>query len=77
MTFLSKSEKFCGLLGLLYFLLMSFPLLQIFNRDTLVGGIPLLALYIFGVWILATAGLYAISRWLTCQGQPDQKESKR
>jgi hypothetical protein len=54
----SKPQKFFGLLGILAFLLLSYPLLQIFNRATLVVGAPLLALYIFGVWILAITGLY-------------------
>jgi hypothetical protein len=69
----TKREKLWALLGILVFLLLNFPLLQIFNRETLVAGIPLLVWYIFGVWILAIVGLYAMCRRLTGRGQPDQK----
>lgn len=55
-----KSCQFWALLGVLAFLLLNFPLLHIFNRDTLVGGVPLLVLFLHVVWILAIAGLYAL-----------------
>jgi len=72
---MTKRGKFWALLGILIFLLLNYPLLQIFNRDTLLGGIPVLILYLLGVWILAIAGLYILSRRLT-SGQPGQLESK-
>jgi hypothetical protein len=72
----TKKEKPLALLGILVFLLLNYPWLQIFNRDTLVLGIPLLVLYLFGVWILAIAGLYALSRPLTAHEPPTRKESK-
>lgn len=56
-----RQAKFCGVLGILCFLCLSYPLLQIFNHDTLVTGLPLLFLHIFGVWVLAIIGLYALS----------------
>ena len=77
MTPLSAKERLCGLLGIFCFVLLSYPFVQIFNRDTLVGGIPLLALYFFWVWIWAIVALLILSRWLTCQIQPGQKETKR
>jgi hypothetical protein len=40
--------------------LLTFPLLQIFNYDTLLAGIPVLVLYLHVVWILAIVGLYAL-----------------
>lgn len=59
-----KPGKLWALLGILIFLLLNYPLLQIFNRDYLLGGIPLLVLYLYGVWLLAIAGLYALGRRL-------------
>lgn len=58
-------DKFWALLGILIFLLLTYPLLQIFNRDTLLGGIPVLVLYLHVVWILAIVGLYALGSRLT------------
>ena len=40
-------------------LLVNFPILAIFNRSLTVGGIPILYLYLFGVW---AAGIVAV--WL-------------
>jgi hypothetical protein len=62
---MTKKRKFWALLGILIFLLLNFPLLQICNRDTLLGGIPVLVLYLHAVWILAIVGLYALGRRLT------------
>ena len=77
MTSLSKSERFCFLLSLFCFLLLSYPLLQIFNNDTFITGVPLLFLYIVGVWVLAIIGLYAMSHRFTSPGLPDKQEPRR
>jgi len=65
MPALEKRSKFWALLGILIFLLLNFPLLQIFNRDILLAGIPMLVLYLHVVWILAIVGLYALGSRLT------------
>jgi hypothetical protein len=57
---MAKKDKLWALGGILVFLLLSYPLLQIFNRDPLLGGIPLLVLYLFGVWLLAIVGLFVL-----------------
>ena len=57
-----KRDKVWALLGILIFLLLNYPLLEICNREALLGGIPVLVLYLHGVWLLAIAGLYAFSR---------------
>jgi hypothetical protein len=62
---MTKKRKFWALLGILIFLLLNFPLLQIFNRDTLLTGVPVLILYLHMVWILAIVGLYALGSRLT------------
>ncbi|MFA5183413.1 MAG: hypothetical protein WC405_19040 [Syntrophales bacterium] len=61
----AKRHKFWALLGILIFLLLNFPLLQIFNHDTLLAGIPVLVLYLHVVWILAIIGLYVLGSRLT------------
>jgi hypothetical protein len=55
-----KSQKFWALLGIFIFLLLNFPLLQIFNHDVLLAGIPVLVLYLHVVWILVIFGLWAL-----------------
>jgi hypothetical protein len=72
---MTKRGKLWALLGILIFLLLNYPLLQISNHDTLVGGIPILILYLLGVWILAIVGLYLLSRRIT-SGPPGQLGSK-
>lgn len=67
--------KFWALVGILVFFLLNYPWLQIFNRDTLVGGFPILGLYLFGVWMLAIAALYALSRLFSPPAEPSQKKS--
>jgi len=47
------------------FLLINYPLLQIFNLDITWGGIPLLVFYLHGVWIAAIFALYALGKSLT------------
>lgn len=47
--------------GLLALALFNFPLLAVFDTDTLVAGIPLLWIYLFGAWLLII-GLLA---WIT------------
>ncbi len=61
---MTKPGKLWALLGILIFLLLNYPLLQIFNRDYFLGGTPVLVLYLFLVWISAIAGLYALGRQL-------------
>jgi hypothetical protein len=65
MPAMAKRHKFWALLGILIFLLLNYPLLQICNHDTLLAGIPVLVLYLHGVWLVAIAGLYALANRLT------------
>jgi hypothetical protein len=43
-------------------LLLSFPILAVFNRPVLVGGIPVLYLYLFGLWIAGIVTVFLIVR---------------
>lgn len=61
---MTNRQKFWAFLGVLIFILLNWPLLQIFNRDVLLAGIPILVLYLHVVWILAIAALYILGRRL-------------
>jgi hypothetical protein len=65
MPTLAKRGKLWALVGILAFLLLNYPLLQIVNRDILLVGFPVLVLYLHVVWILAIVGLYALGSRLT------------
>lgn len=43
-------------------LLLNFPVLGIFNRAATLGGIPVLVLYLFGVWAAGIAAVAALAR---------------
>jgi hypothetical protein len=60
-----KKDKVAVSLGILLFLLFSYPIMEIFNHDILVAGIPLMPLYLFGVWLAAIVALYLLGRWLS------------
>jgi hypothetical protein len=62
---MTKQGKLMILLGMLIFLLLNPPLLQIFNHDTILGGVPVLILYLHGVWLLAIIGLYILGKRLS------------
>ena len=62
MPAMEKKRKVWALCGILVFLLLNYPLLQIFNRGAFLGGIQILVLYLHGVWLMAIAGLYALAK---------------
>lgn len=43
-------------------LLLNFPVLAIANRDATVGGVPVLYLYLFGVWAGAIVAVLVLAR---------------
>ena len=65
MPAVEKRRKLWAWVGILVFLLLNYPLLTIFNRGALVGGFPLLVLYLHVVWLVAIAALYALGSRLT------------
>jgi hypothetical protein len=62
---IEKSGKFWAFFGIIIFALLTFPLLQIYNRATLLAGIPLLLLHLHLVWLFAIVGLYILGRRLS------------
>jgi hypothetical protein len=51
-----------AILFILMALVLNFPVLAIFNRAATVGGIPVLYLYLFGVWIAGIAAVLVLAR---------------
>ena len=43
-------------------LVLNFPVLAIFNRGAALGGIPVLYLYLFGVWVAGILAVCALAR---------------
>lgn len=50
------SQRLVALFGL-GALLLTYPLISLFNHDATVAGIPLLYAYLFGAWGVLIAGL--------------------
>jgi len=61
----TKRDYLSILLGILLFIFLTYPILHIFDRDILIAGIPLLALYLFGIWLLAIGALFVLGRRLS------------
>lgn len=59
---MSKQDWLWVLVGGLFFALVNYPLLQIFNADRLVGGLAPLVWYIFGIWTGAIVLLVLFAR---------------
>jgi hypothetical protein len=43
-------------------LLLSFPVLAIFNRPLMLVGIPILYLYLFGLWVAGIVAVFLLAR---------------
>lgn len=54
-----KQQKLT-LFSVLLLALFTYPFVSIANKFAMVAGIPVLFLYIFGVWIVAIVVLYSI-----------------
>jgi predicted PurR-regulated permease PerM len=61
---MTKREKLLIFLGLLAFFLFNYPFLHIFNQNLCPRGIPLLMVYLFGVWLLIIVVLLVGKNWL-------------
>jgi hypothetical protein len=65
------------LLSILYVVLFSFPLLQVFNRNTLFFGIPLLIFYLLLGWLLFIWLIYRYSSRLGKASEADDPDHDR
>ena len=52
-----------------FFLLLNFPLLAIFDRQTLLWGVPSLYFYLFFVWL----GLIVVVFWIVHNRRKDRR----
>jgi hypothetical protein len=66
-TPMSKWEKLTVLAGVVFFCLLNYPLLQVFNSDVTTVGGPTLVVYLFAVWIAAIIMLVWLGRRLKSQ----------
>jgi hypothetical protein len=41
---------------------LNFPVLAIFNRSATLAGIPVLYLYLFGIWVACIAAVWVLAR---------------
>lgn len=58
------------------FLLMVPPLVQLFNHPTLLGGVPQIVVYLFGVWMALILGTLALTRHLAKDNLDPQDEGE-
>jgi hypothetical protein len=65
---LKKHQRLLALF-LLFLMLFNYPVISIVNRPVLVGGIPLLYLYLFIAWLL----MLVLLAWVV-RDQPSQKD---
>ena len=61
----------CLLIGLG---LINFPFVEIFNKDLLVGGFPLLFLYFAVIWPVYIGVIFVFSHWFSNGDSEDQGE---
>jgi len=57
----NKSSRLVGIF-LLFFALLNFPIIGLFNKKLIIGGIPLLYLYLFLVWLIFIIFMFLIIR---------------
>jgi hypothetical protein len=55
---MSKRDWLWVLMGGLFFALINYPLLEIFNTDRLAAGLPPVVCYLFGIWLGAIGLLF-------------------
>lgn len=57
----SKRSNYLRLVAICFTLLLNFPILGIFNRQSELNGFPILYLYIFIVWLTIIILLYQLA----------------
>jgi hypothetical protein len=72
-----KKKRLVGLF-LLGCILFNYPLLSLFNLETMILGIPLLFFYIFTAWalLILLAAIATRSHWRS-PSKPDNKQGDR
>jgi hypothetical protein len=60
----ARAKAWCLISFALGLLLINYPILQIFNQALSLGGIPLMILYLLGIWLLGVVVLFLLTRAL-------------
>jgi hypothetical protein len=70
---MSQTEKWLILAGILFFLLLNYPFVQVFNVSSFVFDVPLELFYLSLVWILIIFTLFLFGYWLRSRREPTIK----
>jgi hypothetical protein len=70
---MSQTEKWLMLAGILFFLLLNYPFVQVFNVPGFVFDVPLELFYLSLVWILIIFTLFLFGYWLRSRREPTIK----
>ena len=57
----ARARAWCLICFALGLLLTNFPLLQIFNQPQSLNGIPLMVVYLLGIWLLGIVVLFILA----------------
>jgi hypothetical protein len=58
------------------FLLLVPPLVQFFNHDGLLAGVPQIVVYLFGIWLALIVGTVVLTRYLPPDHSTPQDEGE-
>jgi hypothetical protein len=67
---MSQSEKWLLIAGILFFFLLNYPFVQVFNIQRNIFEVPLEIFYMFLVWILIIITLFLFGYWLGSRREP-------
>ena len=67
----ARTKAWCIICFALGLLLTNYPLLQIFNQPLSLGGIPLMFVYLLGIWLLGIFVLFRLTRALAQSSDKD------
>ena len=67
----ARAKAWCLICFALGVLFTNYPLLQIFNQPQSLGGIPLMVVYLLGIWLLGIVVLFILSKALAQSSDKD------
>jgi hypothetical protein len=67
----ARTKAWCLICFGLGLLLTNYPLLQIFNQPASLGGIPLMIVYLLGIWLVGIFVLFRLTRALAQSSDKD------
>jgi len=60
----NRIKAWCRICFALGFLLINYPILQIFNQSVSLSGFPLMFIYLMGMWLVGIVVLFILTRFL-------------